>query len=170
MSEKDDVVYAVVSTNLNYSIPYSDREEITRLYMDITGLSKSKNAGITKIKKKHLQRLAEKCNKSAEPIVNYINDLYMTEDEMEIIENCMEGDADLLFETCKTLKRILKVCKGKTANNLKKALKDFMTNTSDTNIEEYEIDDYDTSQILYCKLDLDLYAKKYFKYTYSNEK
>lgn len=170
MNEKEKTVYVVLSDILTYFIPYSDREEIIRLYMDITGLGKNSKTCITKIKETHLQRLAEKCKKEIYPIDCYIGDLYMTEEEMEIIENCMEGDADLLFETCKTLKKLLKVCKGESANNLKKALKIFMNDTSDSNIEEYEIDDYDTSQLLYCKLDIELYAKKYFKYTYSNKK
>ena len=171
MSSEDTIVYAVMCKDdeLQWNIPYAYEEGVARWYIDFSYMGKNNKCDIIKVKEKHLMQLGEKIDK--EPIlIEPYGDIYITSADAESIQECIDSDAELLTKTCKQLKKLLRVCKGKSAKELNKALKAFMTDTSGTEIEDYEIDEYDTEQLIYSKIDFEKYAKRYMKYIYDTSK
>ena len=171
MSSEDTIVYAVMCKDeeLQWNIPYAYEEGVARWYIDFSYMGKNNKCDIIKVKEKHLMQLGEKIGRAPILIEPY-GDIYITSADAECIQECIDSDAELLTKTCKQLKKLLRVCKGKSAKELTKALKAFMTDTSGTEIEDYEIDEYDTEQLIYSKIDFEKYAKRYMKYIYDTSK
>ena len=159
--EPINIVFAIISKEIEPMLPYSISEREARWYADFLNLKKY---NIQEFREEDIDGIAEKNDLVASEIVPVADgDLFMTEDDLEFVSTTAEDECQQLYMGLKRLKPMIKVIKGKSAKKLLDAIKEFFDERIPS--EEFTVDENDPVDRLYERLKLKKFSKTLLRST-----
>ena len=159
--EPINIVFAIISKEIEPVLPYSINEREARWYADFLNLKKFY---IQEFREEDIEDIAEKNDLVASEIVPAGDcGLFITEDDLEFISTTAEDECQQLYMGLKRLKPMIKVIKGKSSRKLLKAINDFFEERIPS--EEFTVDENDPVDRLYERIKLKKFSKTLLRST-----